>query len=226
MGIITCTSSSFVVDNSHIYEGTIFDIIHLDTGNKNDYSDRILFYPHTNVVYGTHGTAMIRSFKDQLHVLNLEGITGLQIVVPFSGNPLIIKNYIAALKLAAFLHPKVISISAGNADVIPEERAVISKLHQENILFLAASGNEGKADFTNYPAGYQFKCVLSVGTKKGAVRIDYSNKADMYLEENFFEAGTSFSTARAGAVALKYMKDHPKDNCEQIRERLVNDYKL
>lgn len=166
-----------------------------------------------------HGDWMVESAADELHEYN--------------GNPVFAKmiiwkdqdELIVSLNKAIKLHPKVINLSFSGPIPNKEEEKAIRLADMSGILVVAASGNEG-APAPGYPAGYNYRCLLSVSTQEGGKRVPTANKGEVYLPRQRNENGTSFSAARASGMAVAYFQKHPEASCLDAKEWIIRQFTL
>lgn len=208
--------------NNHLDYYKPYSVVQIDTGFKYKINQPNFKADPTFKVTAGHGSEMMKSLYLESKELNLKDVTATQIV----WHPDWITSafyLVEAEKLAEKMNTKVISISAAGPDSTPGEEEALKKLVEKDMILIVASGNEGLKDFI-YLRSYNLDCLVSVGTKQLQDRSWESNVADVSLKMYKNEFGTSYSTARFGAIALKYRRDFPNENCKQITERLKKDY--
>lgn len=201
------------------------DIVHVDTGNKTLYNNEMLYYPNTSLVSSTHGTEMVKVFSLQLQLEGLKGIKGRQITVSLGDHSMFSSwFYLKGLSKLKYIKTKVLSISASGDSEVQEEYDLLQKYAcNKNVLVVVASGNE-ENKYKVYPASYPLDCLISVGTKENGKLASYSNSADVYLEQFPAEYGTSYSTARFGAVVLKEIQNNPFYTIKELKQLLIQKY--
>lgn len=196
------------------------DIVQIDIGNAITYEGQLNIFANPNTPLETHGTYMVKALYAQAVKQGGLPITAKQIVFILNDDISYLKAYATALKEK----PAVVTISlAGLVPTIEEYQSVL-RLVIGDALILAAAGNQGSS-VAMYPASYRHPCVVSVGTLRNGGLARYSNQASTYLEEDLGDLpGTSSSTARMGAVALRLRRQYPYFTCAKIANMLRGIY--
>ena len=146
--------------------------------NNNDVSD--------DVGHGTHISGIIKREFNRYTGEDLQKSTSvpsvrlmiLKYYDPVGKNQTNLNNSTRAIEYANKMRVKVINYSGGGAESNEAERKAISKSLQNDILFVAAAGN----NFSNtdikkyYPANYAFKNIISVAaTNRDGELMPFSN---------------------------------------------------
>ncbi|AGH94652.1 S8 family peptidase [Pseudobdellovibrio exovorus] len=133
------------------------------------------------------------------------------------------KNTVRAIEYATKMNVKIINYSAGGEEFFAQEFEAIKKAQEQNILFIAAAGNNRKN--TNlakyYPANYGLKNIISVAAtdKNGNLGAfsNYGNKSvdlaapgtavysTLPNNRHGFMSGTSQATAYVTGVAASIL---------------------
>jgi hypothetical protein len=196
-------------------------IVQVDTGTAPINSSALRLHADSSEVWHEHGHQMALALESQLQQEFLVGTSAIQVLWERDDVSSVARGI---LKAAAYL-PRVISLSlAGEVSQLPELIAV-KYATDMGILVLAASGNH-HFDHPEYPAAHskQVDCMLAVGTISHGARARYSNISDIYLEEVPGESGTSFSAARAAAIALRHMAEYPGVSCKRVKLWMVGKF--
>ena len=181
-------------------DDSVYDIVRIDTGVTGKHK----------VIYSMHGTMMKMAADDQSLILNINPYT-LDIQCIYDRESHSCMSTLSDLQTANTVQSHVISISLSGRDFdMPEETEII-KLQDNGTLIIAAAGNDYGLK-PGYPGAYGGACVLSVGSLIDGKLANYSNYADIYMEQVDDERGTSFSTARMAVIAAKLMSHGIKCN--------------
>lgn len=195
---------------------TIFaiDLIQIDVGNSINF-DGILKMPANEVIIkNMHGTHMALALADELKIQRSKQVVAKQLYWDYYGNTRgsMVKALVESLKEK----PQVLSLSYGGSYRDPIEEALLNFHASDDVVIVAAAGNEGGGR-EYYPANYNNRCILSVGTLQNGKKTSYSNHADVYLEYNKMDpTGTSASTARMAGIVLQLRRNHPDFKCNKI----------
>lgn len=135
-------------------------------------------------------------------------------------------NTVRAIQYAVKMRANIINYSGGGLDPSPEERAAVELARQQNILFVAAAGNErSNSDVKGYyPADYDLANIISVtAVNKSKTVLPTSNYGDKSVDiaapgndiystlprnQYGFMTGTSQATAFVSGVAALVMANN------------------
>ena len=198
------------------------EIIQIDTGSAVSFDGAIRMPASPGSPWSPHGTQMgLSLFQEasdqglwQIEVRQLEWVKSDEI------NP--------RLWQAIDERPRVISMSlAGDRPNAEEELALLHASNQD-ILVVVASGNKGLLK-PQYPGAYRgIPCLVSVSTFDPItkLRVESANPGEIYLAKAPQEDGTSFSTARSAAIALRIWRRNPSYTCSDVKSALVRTFPL
>lgn len=161
-----------------------------------------------------HGALMAKALGDQVTSDRMTNVKAEQI--PWLTN----LQLNAGIREAARMNPKVITISVEGYGYSGDEEHAVRSATSKGILVLASSGNVYKK-WKSFPANYDLPCLVSVSATEGGLVPDYANEGEVYIANGKDEHGTSFSTARAGAIALQHMRTNPKESCSAVKQWMV-----
>lgn len=146
-------------------------------------------------------------------------------------------NYVIARKKDG-VNVRVISASWGSRSRSKALEDVIRKAGENDILFVAASGNDGTDKYQHYPSGYKLPNVLSVaaldrrdqlasfsnfGAKDVHVAAPGKEILSTWLNGGYEEhSGTSMATPFVAGVAGLVLSVEPNLSVKELRERLIN----
>jgi thermitase len=146
-------------------------------------------------------------------------------------------NYVIARKKDG-VNVRVISASWGSRSRSKALEDVIRKAGEADILFIAASGNDGTDKYQHYPSGYKLPNVLSVaaldrrdqlasfsnfGAKDVHVAAPGKEILSTWLNGGYEEhSGTSMATPFVAGVAGLVLSVEPNLSVKELRDRLVN----
>ena len=198
------------------------DLIQVDTGNLRAHSG-ILNMPAACHTFNPHGDSMADCLEDELKLVRAKPIEAIQSVWD---NNSWLPSELIALRYAIELHPRVMTMSFGGADHSAEEEKLIHQASSRNILMIVAAGNIGcftsSTPETQYPAAIKDPCLLSVESTIDGKRAPWAKRGDSALPFVPKDgAGTSSSTARMGAKAIRFFQLNPQATCAQAREFLL-----
>jgi hypothetical protein len=147
----------FLKDNIHSMEGTTnIRNFGKDFSSSQRYSDT----PYDDHGHGTHVSGIIRSIHPQVKILALKYFN------PMSSGSENLSATIKALQYAIDKKVDIINYSGGGPEPSQEELNILKKAMEQNILVIAAAGNEHSNidDKKNgyYPAGYGLDNIVSV----------------------------------------------------------------
>jgi hypothetical protein len=193
------------------------DIVIIDTGSMQSFKGTLNMEKNCVKCWHEHGTAMAMTLESQLLSLGAKPVQATQIVY------YTIADLPAKIRQAVALKPRVISMSIAGEEPSEVEMNAVKLATDAGILVVAAAGNQGFVH-TEYPAGYDLPCLVSVSTRVGPKIAVWNNPAspgDIYLPYVRGEFGTSFSTQRAAAFALYYFQKNSRGTCKSAEEWLT-----
>jgi hypothetical protein len=196
-----------------------FELVLVDTGNSHTRRG-ILDMPANLFPLHPHGTHMADNVEDELQALRAQPVHAVESTwVPHTETT-------GAIRYAVWLRPKVISMSLSGRAMDEGEAEALQEAQARGILMVAAAGNEGPAvKRPYYPAALNFPCMVSVGTTVHGRWRDSSQHgvvAHPYVEGD--PIGTSSSTARMAAQAIRYFQLHPGATCQQAKAWLIRQF--
>lgn len=198
-----------------------YDLVQIDTGVL-DPPHRVLRMeassgPSIGIHHGQH---MADYVDEELALQRAKPVTAAQI--PWNITDM--ASYRRAISLVRGLTPKVLGMSLSGKDKLEYEEHELRYLNEQDVLIVVAAGNlEGdKKNERFYPASYDIECLVSVSTSFKGERFALAAPGQLYVEQRTTTVGgTSSSTAIAEGMALKLRQSHPRENCKQIKERLL-----
>lgn len=196
-----------------------FDIVQIDTGTTIAIKDTVVMDKTCDNCWNIHGTAMAISLNSQARALKMARISAKQVIwgqvfsVPES------------IYRAVSMNPKIISMSLAGKQFSEVEFRAAKKATDSGILVLAAAGNNGWVT-PEFPAAYKLDCMVAVSTQEFGKKVQAASGGEMYLPRVGKESGTSYSTARAGAIALDIERRHPSWSCQQVKAELLQRFSL
>ena len=147
-------------------------------------------------------------------------------------------NYVIQRKKAG-VNVRIISASWGSSSRSKALEDIIRAAGDEGILFIAASGNDGRDHDKrpHYPSGYNLPNVLSVaaldrndalasfsnyGAKTVHIAAPGKEIMSTWLGNSYLEAsGTSMATPEVSGVAALMLAQNPKLTVKELREKLI-----
>lgn len=195
------------------------EIVIIDTGTTKSYRGFMrMALTCYDKCWHEHGQKMADSLENEINLqgFNREIMVEHLIWEQSTDIPRLIDNAVA-------LRPKVISLSIAGDEPFLEEFYAIQRAQQANILVIAAAGNHG-INRMEYPANYKLDCLVGVSTKEMGRRYPSANLGDIYIERTSGEKGTSFSTARAGAIALKFIDMYKVERCKTLKTLMIEQF--
>jgi hypothetical protein len=195
------------------------DIVQVDTGTDREIN-RTLIMPRscTFRCWHTHGLEMAETLNEELEKQGASLVRGEQVVWRT------MFDLPSAIRFAAAKNPKIIALSLSGDEPFNGEKIALMQATSKGILVLAAAGNEGLGE-PGFPGHYRMSCFLAVSTSEQGRKVPSANAGDIYIPRAPNDRGTSFSTARAAAIALSYYQKNPEANCHQVKEWLLIQYK-
>jgi hypothetical protein len=161
-----------------------------------------------------HGLKMAESIKDQLERAEASPINAVQIAWADE------QEIVADIYKAIRLNPKVLSMSLSGESSNRAEYQALKWASDFGILIVVAAGNEGKMH-SDYPGSYELECLVSISTNRRDRKDDVANFGQAFIPKVFGENGTSYSTARAAAIAMKFYQNNPKATCKEAKTYLI-----
>jgi len=195
-----------------------YDIIMVDTGTSSQLRGILNIDPSPCIYQPqdlcVHGEQMVLALQSTLVQVEATPVDVLQI--PWSNS----ENLAKGILLASKLGPRIISLSVAGDFPDSREKNAIGYATSKGILVLAASGNEyGKKK--SYPASYNFDCLISVSTTDKGVLPKTANPGEIYIPKGPNDYGTSYSTAKAAAIAARYFQLKPQASCRDAKAFLI-----
>lgn len=215
----------------------------------NGYKDDIYGYdfcnrdgdPFDDNEHGTHVSGIIAAAKD-----NQKGIVGVApsvrlMAIKFLGEDGggLLSNAVLGIEYAIKMGAKILNNSWGGGGFSQALYDAIAVANENQIVFTAASGNDGRStdDNPHYPSSYKHPNVISVGgTTNQDVLAGFSNyglksvhllaPGKMVLSSipgNRYDVmeGTSMATPHISGIAALILSREPELSAEQVRERLI-----
>jgi hypothetical protein len=196
------------------------DIVMIDTGTRNSYSDYIKMDKSCeDYCWHPHGEQMAKALTDEVRELRFRRTLNVK--------QLVWKNAVGIPSLidqASRLKPKVIVMAFSGDKTVEDEFIALKRASDNNIVLLAASGNEGGQNQPMYPAGYNIPCLIAVSTKEYGEKVPSANLGEIYLERMSGERGTSFSTVRSAAHVLKLFEKYGNLSCTSVKSMMLREF--
>jgi len=218
----------------------------LDTGiNDNNYElkDQVIaeydFTTDSSVAidHNGHGTKMASIIAAKN---NGQGMTGIAYnaklidvkVVDDSGS-ISTENIIKGIHFAVKHSANIINMSFSSGEYSEALEQVIEKYSKDNVLFVAAAGNDGTNAIT-YPAGYQNVTAVSSlkrGTEEKAIYANYGDFVDEYIEDGIWtydggKLAREYGTSETAAIVSSYIIENTKVSFSKNIPHFLSGYKL
>jgi len=195
------------------------DIVIIDTGTTKSYEGFLRMKSScVSKCWHSHGELITEALIEELSMQGMEREVHAEHLVWETA-----LDIPSLIDRAASLSPKVIIIAISGDEPITEEFLAIKRATDKGISVVAASGNVGGQN-SQYPARYNLPCLTSVSTKKYGSKVATANVGEIYLEQMSGEKGTSFSTARAGALVVKLHERFGNIKCNIVKSLLVEEF--
>lgn len=215
-------------------------------GYVDDYRGWNFIEDHNNPMddhnHGTHCAGIIGAVSD-----NEIGITGVSWEVSLVGLKFLdskgqgtIANAIRAIEYATLIGADITNNSWAGGGFSPTMEAVIRQASQQDILFVAAAGNDGRDNdvFATYPANYELSHVISVAASDatdelalfsnyGKHTVDISAPGVRVLstirsEDYSSLSGTSMAAPHVSGAAVLLKAHNPESKFLEIKNQLIN----
>ena len=187
-----------------------------DTGiNEVETSGSVSFVEDTEIL-STHGNTIARNLKSMIPNAKLYDVRILN-----NNNEGTYSSLAKGIDWAVENGMDIISLSAIGFEASSIIEEALKKAEDNNILVIAAAGNESN-DIPLYPAAYS--TVISVGAVNEDDQIEkYSNYGE-YVDTYAIplSEGTSFSTQSIVAKAAKIIESDPSISVKEIRKQITN----
>jgi len=178
-------------------------------------SGSVSFVEDTEIL-STHGNTIARNLKSMIPNAKLYDVRILN-----NNNEGTYSSFAKGIDWAVENGMDIISLSAIGFEASSIIEEALKKAEDNNILVIAAAGNESN-DIPLYPAAYS--TVISVGAVNEDDQIEkYSNYGE-YVDTYAIplSEGTSFSTQSIVAKAAKIIESDPSISVKEIRKQITN----
>ena len=212
-----------------------------DVNGWNFYSDNNVIYDENNPInemHGTHVAGIISAEKD--NNIGITGVAPSAEIVPlkvFQNGKAFTSDIIAAIKYAGSIGAKIVNCSWGSPEY---NQALHDTIQNSGMLFICASGNEGKNIDVNpvYPASFDCPNIITVASLNrygklsgfsnyGVNNVDVAAPGESIISTlpgNKYGVlnGTSIASAFvSGEAALLYMKNDNED-INKVKSSIIN----
>jgi hypothetical protein len=200
--------------HDHLNEGKDVKIAIFDSGITNVKTEGTISFVKEEEI-SDHGNLLARNLKEILHDVKLYDVRILD-----NNNEGNYSSLAKGVDWAIENDIDIISLSVVGFESSEILENAINKAEENNILVIAAAGNESN-DKPTYPASYP--TVISVGALNENSEIasysNYGNFVDIYKSAS--SEGTSFATITAVACAANMMESNPDLSAKEIRKLIV-----